>query len=73
MHSVWNDRDAKPRKAAWIAIGVYDQLADLRLQPADHMVEHGAFVQRYQTLVATAHAGRAAAGQNDAGDVRLRC
>ena len=65
---IGNDGKSEGGKALRIAVGVDGHAADLRRQPIDDMAQHGLAGQLEQPLVATAHAARLAAGQDDARD-----
>jgi hypothetical protein len=58
----------KRRKPRHIAIGIDDEVRDLRPQTIDDVSEHRLASEWQQAFVATAHAARSAAGEQNADD-----
>src|SRR4051812_25507674 len=68
-HAVGDDRQAEPSETLRVAVGVEDQLRDLRTDALDHPFEQRPPADRTQALVAAAHPPRLAAGQQQANDI----
>jgi hypothetical protein len=64
--------DAERFVGGQVAVGVDQHLADLRLQPQQGVHRQRHAVEVLQALVDPAHAGAAAAGQDEAGDVVIQ-
>ena len=69
FEAIFDHRQVKRRKPRHIAIGIDDEVRDLRPQTIDDVREHRLASERQQAFVAAAHAARSAAGEQNADDI----